>query len=442
MRTEINVKCIFYLFFLIFWIFILPGPSFSGTLNSESKTQTSHNNTSIKEDNGKPLKENLDTKIGQMLMVGFRGLTVDDQSTIIQDIRKRNIGGVILFDYDVPLKSPIRNIKSLNQAKALTVALQEASLIPLFIAIDQEGGKVNRLKGKFGFPLPVSEQCLGTINNLNTTRRFAKITARTLANLGINLNFAPVVDLNTNPENPIIGKLERSFSADPEVVVRHSLTVINTFHDCGVLSAIKHFPGHGSSMNDSHKGFVDVTDGWSLDELKPFEAIIKSGECDMVMTAHIFNRKLDPKWPATLSIRTINGILRESLNYEGVVISDDMQMKAIRSFYGLETAIKMAILSGVDILLFANNSVFEEDIATRAVAIIKKLIFRGEISSERINESYMRIMKLKQGLYFEGRLYRKERGLEPLGGKIFEQGGINPGAEAAAFVDPEKGVEF
>jgi len=376
-RTMVNVKYIFFLFFSIFWILILSGSSFSGILNVEHKS--------------------LDVKIGQMLMVGFRGLTVDDQSPIIQDIRKRNICGVILFDYDVPLKSPIRNIKSPKQVKALTAALQEASLIPLFIAIDQEGGKVNRLKEKFGFPPSVSEQYLGKINKPDTTRRFAKITARTLANLGINLNFAPVVDLNTNPDNSIIGKLERSFSADPEVVVIHSLTVINAFHNCGMLSAIKHFPGHGSSMNDSHKGFVDVTDSWSPDELKPFETIIKSGKCDMVMTAHTFNRKLDPKWPATLSSRTIKGILRKNLNYEGVVISDDMQMKAIRSFYGLETAIKTAILSGVDILLFTNNSVFEEDIATRAVAIMKKLIFRGEISPERINESYMRIMKLKKG---------------------------------------------
>jgi beta-N-acetylhexosaminidase len=305
-----------------------------------------------------------------MLMVGFRGLTVADQSPIIQDIKKRNIRGVILFDYDVPSKSPIRNIKSLKQIDALTAALQKASAVPLFIAIDQEGGKVNRLKEKLGFPLSVSEQYLGTINNPGTTRKFAKITARTLANLGINLNFASVVDLNTNPDNPIIGK--------------------------GVLSAIKHFPGHGSPTNDSHKDFVDVTDSWSSDELKPFEAIIKSGECDMVMTVHIFNRKLDQRWPATLSSRTIKGILRKNLNYEGVVISDDMQMEAIRSFYGLETAIKTAILFGVDIFLFANNSVFEEDIAIHAITIIKKLIFRGEIRPERINESYMRIMKLKK----------------------------------------------
>ena len=382
-KTKINVKHGLCLFLLVLSILILPIPFMPPSVSGEL---AEHSNKS------------LDIQIGQMLMVGFRGLAADNQSPVIEDIRKRNIGGIILFDYDVPSKSPVRNIKSPKQVKALTAALQKASSIPLFIAIDQEGGKVNRLKEKFGFPPSVSEQYLGSIDNSSTTERFAKITAKTLANLGINLNFAPVVDLNINSDNPVIGKLERSFSADPDIVVKHSLILINALHDFGVLSAIKHFPGHGSSLNDSHKGFVDVTNSWSTNELKPFEAIIKSGKCDMIMTAHIFNGKIDPEWPATLSSGTVKGILRKNLKYRGVVISDDMQMKAIRSFYGLETAIKMAISSGVDILLFANNSVFEEDIATRALAIVKKLLSRGEISPGRINESYMRIMKLKEKL--------------------------------------------
>ncbi len=352
--------------------------------------------SSASEELAESSNKSLDIQIGQMLMVGFRGFEADDQSPIIKDIRDRNIGGVILFDYDVPSKSPERNIKSPKQVKDLTAALQKASTIPLFIAIDQEGGKVNRLKEKSGFPPSVSEQYLGSIDNPDTTEKFAEITAKTLADLGINLNFAPVVDLNINPDNPVIGKLERSFSADPDIVIKNSLIFIDNLHDFGVISAIKHFPGHGSSLNDSHKGFVDVTNSWSPDELKPFKAIIKSGKCDMIMTAHIFNGKIDPEWPATLSSKTIKGILRKELKYKGIVISDDMQMKAIRSFYGLETAIKMAISSGVDILLFANNSVFEEDIATRATAIIKKLVFSGKISPERINESYTKIMQMKE----------------------------------------------
>jgi beta-N-acetylhexosaminidase len=340
--------------------------------------------------------ESLDVKIGQMILIGFRGLSVDEQSPIIQNIRRWHIGGVVLFDYDVPLKRPVRNIASPHQLQTLTASLQKASPIPLFIAIDQEGGKVNRLKEIFGFPPSVSEQYLGSRNNVDVTKHYAMQTARTLLSNGINLNFAPVVDLNINPYNPVIGKLERSFSDKPVVVIEQATTMIDTFHEYGILSAIKHFPGHGSSTADSHKGFVDVTNTWSALELEPFKALIKAGKCDMVMTAHVFNETLDPKWPATLSYNILTEILRNGLQYDGVIISDDMQMKAINSFYGLDTAIKMALLAGIDILIFPNNSIFQEDIAARAITIIKNCVSRGIISENRINESYRRIMKLKE----------------------------------------------
>ncbi len=343
-------------------------------------------------------KTDIGTKAGQMLMIGFRGLAVDSRSPIMQDIRNRNIGGVILFDYDVPSSSPVRNISSGQQVKNLVSDLQKAASIPLFIAIDQEGGKVCRLKEKFGFPPSVSAQYLGSLNSVETTKRYADATAETLASMGINLNFAPVVDLNVNPDNPVIGRLERSFSDDPAVVTRHALTVIDSLHNHGVLSAIKHFPGHGSSINDSHKGFVDITDTWSTEELRPFEDIVKSGRCDMVMTAHIFNGKLDHVWPATLSSRVTGEILRGNMGYAGVVVSDDMQMNAIRQHYGLETAIERAILAGVDILVFANNSVFEEDIASLAIAIIEKLVRKEKIPAKSIDESCARIIKLKEKL--------------------------------------------
>ncbi|MBN2515972.1 MAG: glycoside hydrolase family 3 protein [Deltaproteobacteria bacterium] len=344
----------------------------------------------------KQKNESLDVKIGQMILIGFRGLSVDEQSPIIQDIRRWHIGGVILFDYDVPLKRPVRNIASPKQLQTLTASLQKASSIPLFIAIDQEGGKVNRLKEKFGFPPSVSEQYLGSLNNVEVTKHYAVQTARTLSSNGINLNFAPVVDLNMNPDNPVIGNLERSFSDNPMVVTDQAITMIDTFHEYGILSAIKHFPGHGSSTADSHQGFVDVTNTWSAIELKPFNTLIKAGKCDMVMTAHVFNETLDPKWPATLSYNVLTEILRHGLHYDGVIISDDMQMKAISSFYGLETAIKMAILAGIDILVFPNNSVFQEDIAARTITIIKNCVSQGIISENRINESYRRITKLKE----------------------------------------------
>jgi len=339
----------------------------------------------------------IEAKIGQMLMVGFRGLKADEGSPVIRDIAAGKIGGVILFDRDVPSSSPVRNIKSPSQVKKLVDALQGASSIPLFVAIDQEGGRVCRLKEQFGFPPSVSAQHLGSLDSVEMTKRYADATAETLAGLGINLNFAPVVDLNTNPENPVIGKLERSFSADPAVVVRQAIAVINSLHSRGILSAIKHFPGHGSSTTDSHEGFVDITETWSAEELIPYDKIVKAGKCDMIMTAHVFNRHLDPQWPATLSPKVMH-ILRDYMGYEGVVISDDMQMKAIRGVYGLETTIKRALLAGVDILVFANNSVFEEDIASRAGAILESLVHEGKIPAARIDASYRRIMALKERL--------------------------------------------
>ena len=336
----------------------------------------------------------LDVKIGQMLIVGFRGLVSDDHP-IVQDIRDRYLGGVILFDYDVPTKTPVRNIESPAQVKALVEALQAVSPTPLLVAIDQEGGKICRLKEKFGFPPAVSHQYLGTMNDLALTSKQATAMAQTLAQLGINLNLAPVVDLNINPDNPIIGQLERSFSANPDIVTNHALEFIRAHHEQNVLCTLKHFPGHGSSTDDSHLGLVDVTDTWSRTELEPYANIIRAGETDAIMTAHVFNANWDPEYPATLSKPTITDILREELNYDGVVISDDIQMGAIANHYGFETAIQATIEAGVDIIAIANQSVYEENIAPRTAALIKQLVQDGKISEARINESYQRIQRLK-----------------------------------------------
>ena len=340
----------------------------------------------------------LDVKIGQMLMVGFRGLEVSNDSPIVQDIRNRHLGGIVLFDYDVPTRSPVRNVESPTQVTALVEALQSASATPLLVAIDYEGGIITRLKEKYGFPPTVSHQYLGEVNDLRFTHQEATKMAKTLAELGINLNLAPVVDVNTNPDNPIIAKYERSFSADPEIVTQQALEFIEAHHEQGVLCTLKHFPGHGSSTGDSHLGVVDVTDTWSRIELEPYASIIEAGQADAIMTAHVFNANLDPEYPATLSRPTITGILREELGYDGVVISDDMQMGAIADHYGFEIAIQKSIEAGVDILAIANNSVYEEDIAAHTVALIKRLVQDGRTDEARINESYQRIRQLKSKL--------------------------------------------
>ncbi|MFO7444999.1 MAG: glycoside hydrolase family 3 protein [Ignavibacteriaceae bacterium] len=343
--------------------------------------------------------DDIDFKIGQMLMVGFKGYEVNSRSSVTDDINKFNIGGVVLYDYDVPTQRFERNIQSVQQVGKLTNALKSNSSLPLLIAIDQEGGRVNRLKTNYGFPASVSAQYLGSLNNIDSTRKYAALTASTLAAAGININLAPVVDLNTNPDNPVIGRIGRSFSSDPSVVAVHSAEIINVHHQYNVLTTLKHFPGHGSSRTDSHLGFTDVTDTWQEIELEPYRTLINSGKCDLIMTAHIFNSKLDADFPATLSKNIITGILRNQLNFNGVVISDDMQMKAISDHYGLETAIYRAIDAGVDILLFANNSIYDEQISGKAISIIKKLILEGKISRERIEQSFLRISKLKFKIY-------------------------------------------
>lgn len=334
---------------------------------------------------------------GQMLLVGFRGFEATDDMTIVEDITERSLGGVILFDYDVPNREARRNIESPQQVQSLITDLQSLTDIPLFVAVDQEGGRVNRLKERYGFPIMPSAEDMGQADS-SYTYSISKKWAELLANTGFNLNFAPVVDVNTNPENPIIGALGRSFSGDEHEVSAHAEAFINGHDAHNVLTAIKHFPGHGSAWNDSHLGMADVTNTWMELELTPYRQLISNGKARMIMTAHIFNKHLDSEHPATLSHAVLTDKLRGDFGYEGIIISDDMQMKAITEFYGFEEAIVKSINAGVDILIFANNSVYEEDVTERAVEIITRNVQDGNIPIERIRKAYQRIMQVKSGL--------------------------------------------
>lgn len=340
----------------------------------------------------------LEEQIGQMILIGFQGTTTENAKKVGMDIEKYGIGGVVIYDYDVATKGT-RNIESPTQLESLVKGLQSKSQIPLLVTIDQEGGRVNRLKTTYGFPsFSMTAQRLGELDNLDSTRYWANLTAVTLADMGINVNYSPVVDVNIDPTSPAIGKIGRSYSADPMIVKKHAESVIEAYRKKGVISCLKHFPGHGSAQADSHAGFTDVTNTWNPKELTPYSELIKAGTCDMIMTAHIFNRKLDPDYPATLSKKIMGEMLRDSLGWNGIIISDDMLMGAIANNYGLEEAIFRAIDAGVDILLFSNNSPDKNDpeIAGKAIAIIKKLIREGRISEKRIYESANRILSLKK----------------------------------------------
>ncbi len=343
-------------------------------------------------------KISLDQKIGQMLNVGFRGTALSDTNHIVRDIQHYHLGSVTLFDYDVPRDTALRNIRSPQQLKTLISDLQARTETPLFVAVDQEGGNVARLKPEHGFPASVSAQYLGETDDTDSTRYYARRTARTLSELGFNLNFAPVVDLNINPDNPVIGRIERSFSADPQAVVKHASVYIEAHRNFDIATTLKHFPGHGSSKKDSHLGVVDVTETWSEQELIPYRRLIHSGRADIIMTAHIFNAEWDTAYPATLSKPVITGMLRDSLGFDGVVVSDDLMMGAIRKEYGLKTAVKQALLAGVDILTFGNNAIYDPEIVPETHNIIRELIDEGTLSRQRIDESYRRIMELKKQL--------------------------------------------
>jgi len=333
-------------------------------------------------------------------MVGFRGLEAGEHSPIIRDIRAGSVGGVVLFDRDLTLKNDERNIRSPGQVKKLIAALQNAAAIPLLVAVDQEGGQVARLKAKHGFPATVTAQSLGDLDDPGETRRQAGTIAAALAKAGFNLNFAPLVDLNVNPANPIIGRTQRSFSADPDKVIRHAVEVVEAQREHGVSSCLKHFPGHGSSRQDSHLGFTDVSDTWEPLELVPYRELIARGLADAVMTAHVFNRRLDPEFPATLSEKTISGLLRREMQFPGLVVSDDMDMKAISASYSREKALELALNAGNDILLIANNQVCDQDIAIRSQEMILSLIAAGRVSAGRVEESCQRILDFKSSRLF------------------------------------------
>ncbi len=337
-------------------------------------------------------KLSLEEKVGQLLLVGFRGFGINEEIEVA--VRDYHVGSVIYFDYDVVTKSRRRNIRSPHQLKLLSEDLQALANIPLMISTDEEGGNVSRLKSRYGFTSKPSPAELGEKYQWQV-KRSAKKLAEELMGHGINVNFAPVADVNTNPYNPVIGSLGRSFSENPNEVEEYCRTFIAGQKEEGVTSVLKHFPGHGSSRGDSHEGLVDVSDTWNKKELIPFQNLIKSGDAEMIMTAHIYNRNLDATYPATLSKRTIQGLLRDQLGFEGVVISDDMNMGAISKHYGIKEAIALSLNAGVDILLFGNNLVYDKNIAQKAHDIIMNLVEEGKVSISRINESVKRVLNLK-----------------------------------------------
>lgn len=338
-------------------------------------------------------------KIGQLLIIGFDGAYLDTNHQVRSWLRTENLGGVLLFDIDLATQRQGKNLVNKKQIAELIHQLNSchsADNLPPFIAIDYEGGAVNRLKKIDGCMPTLTAAALSELPK-NELSHYSEQMANTLSELGFNLNFAPVVDLNLSLDEGIIGKLGRSFSADPEQVSFIARQFVDAFAKQGIASCYKHFPGHGSALADSHYGFVDVTETFCDKELIPYYSL--SSDHSMVMTAHVINRQLDASGlPATLSYKMLTELLRNKIGFDGVIISDDLQMNAISHHFSTKEALRLTFNAGADMVIFGNQ--LDSISAPEVIDIVEQLVQEQKISQARIEEAYQRVIRLKEHTLF------------------------------------------
>ena len=377
-------------FLLLFLVFLLTGCGYkkdneiNNSITNDEKENINGTDEIMREEK-EPIdykinSMTLDEKIGQMIITGFNGSEYnDDMDRLINEYK---VGGVILF---------ARNIEDSNQMIDLTRALQENNNnLPLFISIDEEGGRVSRLPDDVEkFP---SAFTIGLINDQQIAYENGKEIGYTLKRLGINLDYAPVLDIYSNENNTVIG--DRAFSKEESIVSTMGIATMEGIEDADIIPVVKHFPGHGDTEVDSHYGLPIVYK--TLEELRNFEFIpfvkaIESG-CDVIMVSHIILNEVDSINPASLSKIVISDLLRKDMGFDKVVIIDDMSMGAITSIMSIEEACIKSIEAGCDILLLGNA--YEE--IEQVINSIKLKLYNGEISEEQINKSVKRILELKK----------------------------------------------
>ena len=327
--------------------------------------------------------------IGKMLIFGFDSLNINQYDDIYSYISEYNLGGIILFDKFYHDRDKAKNIQNPAQLKKLTTQLQNISKDKLLISIDQEGGRIARLKVKDGFNSTISAKDLVGLGKQKAKQSYLSLSQE-LQDLGVNCNFAPLVDLGLNKDSEVIYKLDRSYGEKVDTVTEFAEIFMDELDAHKVISCLKHFPGHGSALGDSHEGFVDASNIWSEMELEPYKNLLPKTK--MIMTAHVFNKNIDDKYPATLSYKTNTSLLRKKLGYNGVILSDDLQMKAIESHYSKQEAIKLSINSGIDMIMYCNQ--LSNDDVLEIINLTYELVQNGEIKISRIEESNKRINKL------------------------------------------------
>jgi beta-N-acetylhexosaminidase len=339
----------------------------------------------------------LDRMIGQTIMVGFSGADEHDQGVkaVRDELAKGLIGGVVLYP---------ENIRSPRQLRLLTAYLLNANsaLVP-FIAVDQEGGRVQRLTKWTGYKHYPSAQKMG--RDATLTPEAARHTygemAKELAGAGINVNFGPVVDLSVNPWNAVIARRKRSYGADPVTVTSLARSFIAAHREANVVTVAKHFPGHGSSWSDSHKTLPDISRSWRESELQPYVALAHDGLLDMVMVGHLYHPRFSDgeKLPSSLSANAIRALRTDGyIGFHGVVVSDDMEMGAVRERYALEDRVVRALNAGVDLLVFSNVKSRDTGLGAKVHVIIAQAVRDGRIPRAKIEAAYQKIAALKHRL--------------------------------------------
>ena len=326
-------------------------------------------------------KMSLEEKVGQMIFAGIDGSTISEQAK--QLISRDMVGGIILFK---------DNMIDIQQTVDLINDMKIESMnnkIPLFFGVDEEGGRVTRLPGITKFP---TNLVIGKQNNEKLSYDIGALLGTALKTFGFNLDFAPVLDVNSNPSNPVIG--DRSFGENPFIVSNLGIQTMKGIQSQSIIPVVKHFPGHGDTSVDSHKELPVIhkskEDLQDL-ELIPFRDAVGNG-ADMVMVGHILLPNLDTKFPSSLSSKIINDLLRQEMGFQGVIITDDMTMDAITSNFDIGYASVEAVKAGNDLVMIAHNYTNVK----KAVDSILEAVRKGEISEERINSSVIRILTLKE----------------------------------------------
>lgn len=333
-------------------------------------------------------KLSVEQKIGQLVIVGMEGTTVDDMS--IRMLEKYHVGGFIFFRDNI--QSTAQAVKLFNDLKKAN----ESNPLPLWLSLDEEGGRVTRLPDEL-VKIPASG-VIGKSKNPKLAEEVGRQIGRRLSGYGLNMDFAPVLDVNSNPRNPVIG--DRAFGSTADQVSRMGLAAMKGIAGAGVVPVVKHFPGHGDTAMDSHLGLPVIKhDKTRLNqvELAPFRDAIEAG-ADVVMVGHLLMEKIDPDTPASFSKPVITGLLREELGFEGVVITDDMTMGAVaQSEKGIGEAAIQSVLAGTNIVLVGHDYGLEEEV----LKSLSEAVRSGRIPAKLLDERVLPILRLKQKYHLE-----------------------------------------